>query len=104
MRNTYDGSRFKQAQEEMRARVSWILGFERNQREQAVKAIEQLGHKASIADLNKNVSKQLRDTQRVIQYVIPSELYDELLQWGEERGLDNEQEIVGKMVGETLRR
>ena len=104
VRSTYDGSRFKQSQEAMRARASWVLGFDRHQRDHAIKAIEQLGHKASIADLNKNVSRQLRDTQRVVQYVIPSELYDELLQWGEERGLDNEQEIVGKMVGETLRR
>ena len=103
VRNTYDGSRFKQSQETMRERSSWILGFDRDTREHAIKAIEHLGHSATIADLNANVSKRRKDSRRVIQYEIPTELYDELLQWGLERGLDTEEEIVGKMVGEALK-
>lgn len=104
VRNTYDGSRFKQSQEAMRERTSWILGFDRDTREHAIKAIEQLGHRASIADLNANVVKRSRESRRVVEYAIPTELYDDLLQWGLERGLDNEQIIIGHMIAETLKR
>ena len=103
VRNTYDGARFKQSQEAMRDRVSWILGLDRDTRGHAVKAIEQLGHKASIADLEANVAKRRKEAQRVVEYAIPTELYDDLLQWGRDRNLDNEQDIIGHMVAETLR-
>ena len=104
VRNTYDGARFKQSQEAMKDRVSWVLGFDREMRDHAIKAIEQLGHKASIADLNANVMKRRRESRRVVEYAIPTELYDDLLQWGQERGLDNEQIIIGHMIAETLKR
>lgn len=104
VRNTYDSSRFKQSQEAMRERTSWILGFDRDTREHAIKAIEQLGHSASIADLNTNLRKRLEASRRVVEYAIPTELYDDLLQWGLERGLDNEQVIIGHMIAETLKR
>ena len=104
VRNTYDGTRFKQSQEVMRERVSWILGFDRTTRGHAIKAIEQLGHKASIPDLTANVTKRCRESQRVVEYTIPTALYEDLLQWGRERNLDNEQDIIGHMVVETLKR
>ena len=104
VRNTYDGARFKRSQEAMKERVSWVLGFDREIREYAIKAIEQLGHKATIADLNANVAKRRRESRRVVEYAIPMELYDELLEWGLERGLENESEIIGRMVGEALKR
>ena len=104
VRNTYDGAHFKQSQEAMRARVSWILGLDRDTRGHAVKAIEQLGHKASIAHLSANVAKRRKEAQRVVEYAIPTELYDDLLQWGRDRNLDDEQDIIGHMVAETLRR
>lgn len=103
VRNTYDGSRFKQSQAAMKERVSWILGFDRETREHAVKAIEQLGHRASIADLNANLTKRRRESKRVVEYAIPTELYDDLLEWGQERGLETESEIIGRMVGEALK-
>lgn len=103
VRNTYDGARVKQSQEAMSKRASWFVSLDRDSREHAVKALQQLGHSASIADLNANVSKRRKDSRRVIQYEIPTELYDELLQWGVERGLDNEEQIVAKMVGEALK-
>ena len=104
VRNTYDGAHFKQSQEVMRERVSWILGLDRDTRKHAIKAIEQLGHKASISNLNANVLKRRKESQRVIQYAIPTELYDDLLQYGKEKGLDDEQTIIGHMVAEVLKR
>ncbi len=103
VRNTYDRARFRQAQEAMKERASWICGLDRDNRKHAIKALEQLGHKASIADLNAYVAKKGQESKRVVQYAIPTELYDELLQWGEERGLDDEQTIIGRMVAESLR-
>ena len=104
VRNTYDGSCFKQSQKAMKERTSWILGFDRDTREHAIKAIEQLGHRASIADLNANVVKRRRESRRVVEYAIPTELYDDLLQWGLDRGLEDEQTIIAYMVAETLKR
>ena len=102
--NTIGSGSIKQVQQAMEERASWILTLDRDNRDHAVKALQRLGNKATIAELNTEVMRRSKESQRIVQYVIPSELHDELLQWGEERGLDNEQEIVGKMVGETLRR
>ena len=104
VRNTYDASRIKQSQEAMRERASWILSLDRGQREHAIKGLRQLGHKASIADLNAYVMEEISKSRRTVQYAIPSDLYDELLRWGQERGLDDEPTIISHMVAEVLRR
>lgn len=104
VRNTYDRARFRQSQEAMRERTSWILALDRTERRHAVKALEQLGHKASIADLSAYVAQKNRESRRTVQCAIPTGLYDDFLQWGQERGLDDEQEIVGRMIIESLRR
>jgi len=102
--NTHDASRFAQSQEVMRERASWILGLDRDRREHAVKALEQLGHKASIADLTAYVTEKISESNRVVQYAIPSDLHDELLQWGKSRGLEDESTIIGHMVTDVLKR
>ncbi|MBC8229428.1 ParB/RepB/Spo0J family partition protein [bacterium] len=102
--NTHDASRFEQSQEAMRERASWILGLDRDRREHAVKALEQLGHKASIADLTAYVTEKISESSRVVQYAIPSDLHDELLQWGKSRGLEDESTIIGHMVTDVLKR
>ena len=100
---TYDRYRLKQSQREMEKRASWILSLDRENREHAVKALQRLGHKASISDLNAEVIRISKESKRVVQYAIPMELYDELLEWGQERGLENESEIIGRMVGDALK-
>ena len=102
--HTYDRYRFKQSQQEMEKRASWILGLDRDNREHAVKALQRLGHKASINDLNAEVIRRSKESRRVVQYAIPMELYDDLLEWGQERGLEDESEIIGRMVGDALKR
>ena len=103
VKNTYDSARFAQSQDAMKNRASWILGLDRDKREHAVKALEQLGHKASIADLTEYVTEKSSELDRVVQYAIPSDLYDGLLQWGKSRGLEDETTIIGHMVAEVLR-
>ena len=104
VRNTYDGARIEQSQEVMRERASWILGLDRDSREHAVDALQKKGHRASITDLQAYVVEKSSESRRVVQYAIPSELHDELLQWGKSRGLDNETTIISHMVSEVLRR
>ena len=104
VQNTYDGSRLAQSQKAMRERASWILGLDRDSRTHAVKALEQLGHRASIADLTAYVTEKVRESSRVVEYAIPSELHDDLLQWGRLRGLEDEPTIIGHMVADVLKR
>ena len=101
--NTYDASNFEASQEAMRQRASWILGLDRDSREHAVKALDELGHKASIADLTAHVQEKISESSRVVEYAIPSELYDELLQWGKSRGLEDESTIISHMVADVLK-
>lgn len=103
VKNTYDRSRFEESQEAMRERTSWILELDRDNRKHAVGALEKLGHKASIADLSAYVNKINESNKHTVQYTIPNVLYDALLQWGQERGLEGEQTIIGYMVAEVLR-
>ncbi len=104
VRNTYDANRFKESQEAMDERASWLLSLDRGDRDHAVGALQKLGHESSIADLTSEVVKRNKEAKRIVEYAIPMELYDDLLTWGQERGLESEAEIIGHMVGETLKR
>ena len=104
VRNTFDGSRIEKSQEAMRDRVSWLLGLDRDAREHAVKSLQELKHGASIADLNKHVMEKAKESSRVVEYAIPGELHSKLIEWGKERGLNDETAIISHMVTDTLRR
>ena len=86
VRSTYQGgSRLAQSQEAMRARTTWILGLDRESRTHAVEALERLGHEASIAELTAYVTEKGRESNRVVEYAIPSELHEDLLEWGKQQ-------------------
>ena len=102
--NTIDSQNIEQSKQAMGKRASWFLGLDREDRKNAIEAIKQSGAKASIADLTANLKKRREESRRVVEYAIPTELYDDLLQWGIDRGLDNEQVIIGHMVAEALKR
>ena len=103
-KNTIDTSHFLRSQQAMQDRASWILTLDRDSRDYAVKALQQMGNRASITDLSAEVIRRNKNSKRVVEYAIPSELYDDFLQWGLERGLDTEHAIIGRMIGESLRR
>ena len=103
VQNTYDGSRSAQSQKAMRERASWLLGLDRDSRTHAVGALKELGHKASLAELTENVTEKVRESGRVMDYSIPSELYDDFLKWGEDRGLKDANTIIGHMVIAALK-
>lgn len=104
VRNTYDRARREQSQEKMRDRASWLLGLDRDNREHAVKALQNLGHGANIAELDKYVSERSDENKRTVQYAIPQELHESLLEWGKTRGLEDTTTIVSHMIADVLRR
>ena len=104
VRNSYDASHFEESQDTMKERASWILGLDRDKREHAVKALEKLGHKASIPDLTSYVTDKISESSRVVRYAIPSDLHDKLMQWGKSRGLEDEATIIGHMVTNVLKK
>jgi ParB/RepB/Spo0J family partition protein len=105
VRNTYDASRFKQSQEAMRERAQWVIGLDRERRKNyAIEALKELGHRASIADLNNSVEEKMEQSKLTGQYTIPEELHNDLLKWGKERGLKDESTIISFMITEVLKR
>ena len=104
VRNTYDGAQVENSQQAMRERVSWLLCLDRDAREQAVKSLEELGHGASIAQLDKDVKEKTEAEGLRIEFAIPRELHGRLVEWGKERGVAGETSIVSHMVADVLRR
>lgn len=104
VRNTFDGAKIEESQEVMKERASWLLGLNRDAREHAVKSLQDLGHGASIADLNKDVMEKIEEAGLKIEFAIPRELHGRLIEWGKERGIEGESAILGHMVSDTLRR
>ena len=104
VRNTFDGARVEESQESMKERASWLLNLDRDAREQAVQSLQDLGHGASISDLNKDLLEKKERAGLSIEFAIPRELHDRLIDWGKERGLEGENAIVSHMVADVLRR
>lgn len=102
VRNTYDAARPDQSEEKMRERASWLLDLDRDSRKHAIDALKSEGHGASIADLNNYVMEKAESAGTVVQYAIPRELHDRLLEWGKERGLEDENVIIAHLVAHTL--
>ena len=99
----YDGAHVQESQETMKERASWILSLDRDDRKHAVESIKNLGHKASIEDLNKDVAKRREAAGFKIEYLIPQDLHGRFLEWGKARGLKNETAIIGHMVTDVLK-
>ncbi len=104
VRNTFDGGRIEQSQDRMKERANWILGLNQDSRSHAISAMEEKGHNAPIEDLESHVKEKLQEASRVVQFAIPGELHGRLMEWGKERGLDNETTIVSHMISDVLRR
>ena len=104
VQQTYDRMHREQSQQKMRDRVSWYLGLDREGRRHAIGALEEAGHKNSIADLNKYVTKQIDESSREIRITIPSKLSAELANWGRSRGLIDLPTISSHIITEFMRR
>ena len=103
VRQTYDGTHREQSQQRMSDRVSWYQGLDREGRQHAIKALEESGHKTSIADLNKYVTTLIGESSREIRITIPSRLSAELANWGRSRGLIDLPTISSHIITEFMR-
>ncbi len=103
VKNTYDGSAPDQSQVRMRERASWFTGLERGDRKHAIKALEESGHKSSIADLNKYLAKLIANATAEIRIAIPTQLMGELADWGRSRGLQDLASISTHIITEFMR-
>ena len=103
-RNTYEPLHSEKSQEAMQERASWVLSLGKDQRDHAIEALEQLGCKASIADLNNNVEERTKQDRLTVHYTIPGELHSALLKWGKEKGLKDESTIISFMIADVLNR
>lgn len=101
---TRNDQKFRESQDRMRERADWIINLVRDHRDYATEALEVLGSKASIADLNNEVEKKISQEKRILKITIPEELHDQLLEWGKNRGLKDEETIISHMLAEILRK
>jgi len=102
---TYDAQHFPRSQDAMRKRAQWMSGLDRHRRAQyAKKALEELGHKASIGELDAWVQRMVDQEARTIEVRVPEALYPALLEWGKQRGISDPATILSHMLSATLKR
>ncbi len=83
-------------------RAEWIVELDRKSRDLAAEAMERLSATASIAELAQYVRERRSEKQRTLQYRIPQELYENLLQYGRQRGLQEPETIVSHIIADAV--
>lgn len=100
---TYDPSNPGPSEEAMKKRAEWAMKLSRDEKKECVRVLEDLGHAASIEELDGEVKKRASQRKTIIEVAIPEALRGKLMDWGEERGLTHEGTIISHMVAEMLR-
>ena len=88
----------------MEERAIWISQLDKPHKDAAQKAFRKLGPGAPVAGLDEETNRIVARQTGTVQVTVPEPLREKLLEWGEERGLgDNEAIIITHMIAETLR-
>ena len=106
VKNTHDASRFDESQKKMIDRASWLQKQKKNSNEGrrfAVEALNTLKHDASIDELSNYVDRKFEEIKRKVDVIIPTQLYDNFLKWGERHGVEDKSIIINLMIAEILR-
>ena len=103
VRNTYDAARPEESQDKMRDRVNWLNGLDKESREYGLDALKDLGHGASLEQLNARVDEAASKAGLVVSVSLTTQVHDDLLNWGKRRGLYEETVIVNHMISVALR-
>lgn len=102
--NTYDASHYDESQQKMIDRAAWLQQQPSQEgRRFAIEAMNELKHAASIEELSNYVMEKFEEIKLMVDVVIPPSLYDNFLQWGNNRGLEDKSIIMSHMIAETLR-
>ena len=104
VRNTHDASHFDKSQQRMIERASLIQKQKSKEgRRFVVEALNTLKHDATTDELEKFVTKKFEEIKLKVDVVIPSQLYDNFLKWGENHGVEDKSIIINLMIAEALK-
>jgi len=103
-KNTVDFRNLENSQDKMRERAEWFSSLERDHRRYFPDVLEKLSSDTSVKDLDKELERIISEKERTLEVTVPGELWEDLLRWGEERGLKDIKTIVSHMMADTLRR
>lgn len=98
-RGSHEASKTK---EKMIERANWMLDLDRETRDMAVEVMQKLPATAKVTELAEGVKELQGKQERVVQYEIPENLYQNLIKYGEQRGLKEPITIVNNILAETL--
>ena len=104
VKNTHDASHFDGSQQKMIERASWLQQQpSREGRTFAAEAMNELNREATIEDLSNYVMEKFEAIKLKVDVVIPTQLYDNFLKWGERHGVEDKSIIINLMIAESLR-
>ena len=102
--NTYDVSHAAESEQKMIDRAAWLQRHDNEGRKFAVEALNNLKHSATTDELGEYVREKVKESAREIQIIIPEDLHNELLKWGNQRGLIDTPTMISHMIADTLRK
>lgn len=106
VQNTYvrDSSQDKlESQQRMIDRAQWIVELDRQSRDLGAEAMERLPANAKVSELAQYVRERKAELRRTFEYRIPQDLYDNLVDYGRQRGIDDPETIVSHIIARALR-
>lgn len=103
VKTAYDVNHLEDSQQKMVERADFLLSLERDDRKAAIEAMEKLKHGAPLGDLKEHVDQAGTARSHTIKYVVPSEIYNDFIAWGESRGLNEPATIIAHIVTTTLK-
>ncbi len=92
-----------QNDELMVERAEWLANQPTANRRIAREVITDAGGTVSVAELEQGMKQEVQQRKHVIPIAIPDELYDGLLSYGKDRGIDDPATIVSHIIAETIR-
>ncbi len=104
VKNTYDRMRPDNSSQKMIERANWVQQQPSKEGKAfAVEAMNELKHPATTDGLNQYVKEKFEAIKLKVDVVIPTQLYDNFLKWGERHGVEDKSIIINLMIAETLK-
>ena len=92
-----------ESQRRMVERAQWIIELDRESRDLGAKAMEQLPANAEISELTQHIQKLKAELQRTFEYSVSQDLYENLINYGKQRGISDPVTIISHIIAKELR-
>lgn len=92
-----------ESQQRMVERAQWIIELDRESRDLGAKAVEQLPTNAEISELTQHIQKLKAELQRTFEYSASQDLYENLINYGKQRGISDPVTIISHIIAKELR-